>query len=379
MCMARQVGMTVMASVTWFVPSSSVAAQPTWEVNSTPKLVIESEDAGRSPLGRVVGVRRLPSGDIVVADGSAMELRLFDARGRFVRVAARQGRGPGELTHVSSLSRSRRAVIAIGGMDVVSLSLDGRNSARVALPSTGGPPTGTILAAFDGDRVLLGESRFRILSPPSRVLRDTMRLVIASLTGKEERREIGRYANQTSLLLMMPSAPGGLKFGRLGTAPQLETAVTDKVCWIGDSGGSELVRVDAGTGVIQRIRIPMPARRWQSDVLERFVREVAEAAASPIDEAFTRAWETGEFRSPAMPSFRALHADVRDGVWIEHFVPSLAERPRFLVLSSDGKVVANVVAPRAMRLMDIGEDYIIGAEKDENDVERLAVYALRRR
>lgn len=109
------------------------------------------------------------------------------------------------------------------------------------------------------------------------------------------------------------------------------------------------------------------------------MRARASNAASPVEQAFVSAWSDREYLPETMPSFSALHADVRDGVWVEHFLPSLTARPQFTVLSKSGRVLATVTAPRVMRLLDIGEDYVISAEKDENDVERIALYPLRRR
>ncbi len=368
-----------LALVSGSFPLAADAMQRDWAIGPVPQTVIDGDQPGRAPLGVIVGARRLLTGEIVVADASAVDLRLFDASGRFVRTITRRGRGPGEMTNVASLSRSNRAITAIGGMDVVAIGPDATTPVRYALPSSGGPPSGSILGVFGSGQVLLGESRFRILSPPSRVVRDTTRLVIASLADVKARRELGRFPNQSSLILVTPLAPGGLKFGRLDTAPQLEIAITDQLCWIGDSGGSELIRVDLRDDRIQRFRIPLAPRKWMDDALAQYVRSRVQGASSPVEAAFLSAWGNAEYRSDAIPAFRALHADVGNGVWIEHFLPSLAARPRYTVLSSSGQVIATTTAPRAMRLLDIGEDYVIGAEKDENDVERIALYPLRRR
>jgi hypothetical protein len=46
----------------------------------------------------VVGVRALPDGGFLVAEGPARELRLFDGNGRHVRSIGRAGDGPGEFS-----------------------------------------------------------------------------------------------------------------------------------------------------------------------------------------------------------------------------------------------------------------------------------------
>ena len=164
-----------LALVSGSFPLAADAMQRDWAIGPVPQTVIDGDQPGRAPLGVIVGARRLLTGEIVVADASAVDLR------RFVRTITRRGRGPGEMTNVASLSRSNRAITAIGGMDVVAIGPDATTPVRYALPSSGGPPSGSILGVFGSGQVLLGESRFRILSPPSRVVRDTTRLVIASL------------------------------------------------------------------------------------------------------------------------------------------------------------------------------------------------------
>ena len=48
------------------------------------------------------------------------------------------------------------------------------------------------------------------------------------------------------------------------------------------------------------------------------------------------------------------------------------------VLGADGRWIANVVLPARFSLLDAGRDYVAGIELDEDDVETVVVYPLKR-
>jgi hypothetical protein len=66
---------------------------------------IGSGDDTLYQLATVMGAVRLTSGQIAVAHMSTNNVRVYDARGRFVRVIGRQGQGPGEFRQVMGVSR----------------------------------------------------------------------------------------------------------------------------------------------------------------------------------------------------------------------------------------------------------------------------------
>lgn len=67
------------------------------------ELRIGGADDGPASLARVFAVAAAPNGNIFVVDGPPIQLKLFDAQGRFLRHVGRAGGGPGEYTFVSAL------------------------------------------------------------------------------------------------------------------------------------------------------------------------------------------------------------------------------------------------------------------------------------
>jgi len=71
---------------------------PAWHVDPNPLLEIgRAEGEGPDVFGLVRHAIRLPTGEIAVADGRAMDIRLFGSDGSHQVTFGRQGEGPGEF------------------------------------------------------------------------------------------------------------------------------------------------------------------------------------------------------------------------------------------------------------------------------------------
>lgn len=81
--------------------ASMVSAQGRWRLDV--EMRIGSPDEGPASFSSVHDIGVTPNGGIFVLDAAAQELRLFDATGSFVRVAARKGAGPGEMGRANGL------------------------------------------------------------------------------------------------------------------------------------------------------------------------------------------------------------------------------------------------------------------------------------
>lgn len=77
------------------------AAQATWTIAE--ELRIGSENAEQYSFNDVRGLAVGTGGQILVLDFHVQEIRLFDAAGKFVKVVARRGHGPGEITNANGM------------------------------------------------------------------------------------------------------------------------------------------------------------------------------------------------------------------------------------------------------------------------------------
>jgi hypothetical protein len=96
-----------MIRITWLAASSglmiasAVQAQlPHWPVDSRPVTTIGDADAPiDAQLLNVQSARRLRDGRVVVVNGNPLEVRLYGADGRMLRLVSRSGGGPGEVRY----------------------------------------------------------------------------------------------------------------------------------------------------------------------------------------------------------------------------------------------------------------------------------------
>lgn len=75
---------------------------PEWRL--VEDLRIGGADTGVTSLNDVRGVAVSPGGRIFVLDYQTQEIRLFDSTGRFVKLVARKGEGPGELSSANGMA-----------------------------------------------------------------------------------------------------------------------------------------------------------------------------------------------------------------------------------------------------------------------------------
>ena len=92
-----------------------------------------------------------------------------------------------------------------------------------------------------------------------------------------------------------------------------------------------------------------------------------------------------------MAEARLEHADV-PGTWPAHGMlmagggrvwvrenPAAADdtTPRWTAFRSDGVMLGTVALPSRFRVLEFGRDHVLGVRRDELDVQRVELYALR--
>lgn len=109
-------------------------------------------DDGPASFGEIRGIAVTKTGTMFVLDFATRELRLFDARGQFLRVVARRGRGPGELEFPTGVvvSDDDQVIVSDPGQDRFSIyAADGRflRQLRISIRGFGDFWHGTVDAA----------------------------------------------------------------------------------------------------------------------------------------------------------------------------------------------------------------------------------------
>jgi hypothetical protein len=76
------------------------------------------------------------------------------------------------------------------------------------------------------------------------------------------------------------------------------------------------------------------------------------------------------------PPIEALRADRSGRLWVQETTVDSADPPRWVVYSAEGRLIGETSFPRNFNPLEIGEDYVLGVWRDEDDVEYVHVYGL---
>lgn len=350
------------------------AAQAVY-VHDEPTAVI-----GRVPgaeLGFLDDAVRLSSGRVAVTDWMLKSFRLFNPDGSLALTFAKEGRGPADLLAPANL--------IVYGDTVFVLDLGNR---KFAAYSGSGELLETIPAAlpFAVDRFArtsAGEwviSRRSALRPPfasgDGLLRDTVEIYVA-----DERMQNPR---------VLTRIPGGFSTPFLGgrrPAP-FNTWLAVRAlgsCVVVSQGDDAEARVLATDGtLVTRLPVGRDTIWIDEDLRDRFERAfIEEAKNRPDPEATTARWRNGvdDFAYPErVPFVSEVVVDRENYIWVQDYS---AEGSGW---SSDwrvyhpasGEVVTEVSMSRAMRVHDIGTNYVLGSTLTDLDEPIVLVYPLNR-
>jgi hypothetical protein len=365
----------------------SPATVAEWRVVEPAEVSIGGAEAtGPTSFERVTGALRLRDGGIVVTDGRAGEVRLFDAGGRILKVLSRRGAGPGEFQFPGSptphladsfvimdLSAGRAALFDPGGALARSIALPPFDPARqlVARGLLSGDEFWGSQVILDfpktaGVRLRRAEPYVRFRSGSSRV--DTI--------------AIGRGIDWVSV----PGREGGHSFVSLdnvGMGASTQVQSQGDRFFLGDTDVPE-IRMHALDGRLLRIVrwTAEPDPVTSDDRKASFGFDSSQlAGAGGGDEGMRQQMfanmRTKQFAVVA-PYFTALLVGGEGELWVEQFARPWRLVRRYLVVDSTGVLAARVAMPAGFRPYQVGTDFVLGRWRDEDDVDHIRLHRLDR-
>lgn len=366
---------TAMMLLCTLVPLMHLRGQPAWRVDPRPVTVIEDDGTPETQWRSLAGAVVLGSGDVLVADAVG-EVRRFSRLGRYVERIMRSGNGPRELPRIMAFMPWHDGAVAVTDREYLTFAVTDPHKGSV--PAGGGPPSGLLAALLQDESLVAVQMGFKVIAPPTRVLRDSASLVLRLPDGNSRR--LGRVPYSTALVLEVPAAPGGLRYGVLEGAPQLLVAARDSVVWFGSTDSPGLTRVSIAGSAARSINVTGAGTpvAWTTARLDAWKRWAVARASSGPDSLLADARWSKQHLPANVPLFRSAIPDVGGGLWLERFPALPTDAPEFLVLSPSGTTIARVHLPRAARLLSVQRATVTVAERDENDVERVVVYAVQR-
>ena len=364
--------------------SSLPPGLPRWTLSPSPTLRIGDELNPNTQFLRVTSVMRVPSGEILVGNSGTSELRLFSSGGAFVRSLSRAGQGPGEMQGFGSVHRANDTLYVFEFVPNASrlhvFTVGEGYRTRSPIRPTNAPGGVTPLARISTGEFLVAWGGWRAVTPVARLVsRDTTIFGMLSGGANGKVTWFDTLPGNTFLGYVSPTLASGVGYTRfrLG-ASRVEAASGDRV-WIGDSGSGRITIRDAGGAIVAAVQMPVKPRPFVDAALQR-AKERAVASASNANSKAR--WENiydPAFRPRTAPLFSSFIPAPDGHMGVELFEEEERAVARSLIVfDSGGKPVAGLTIPANVTLHEIGRDYALGVETDEDGVERVVQYWLRR-
>jgi hypothetical protein len=354
---------------------------PLWRLADTPLVAVGAADGDENYLlNGAGGATRLQDGRLVIEDFGSKTIRIFDANGRFVRRFGGSGGGPGEFAYIGKM------FVTPGD----TLILTDLGTKRITVFDTAGKLIRTFDAHdFHGAQVtvldLMRDQRALVdqyANAPRRLTasaaaRDTLMFAVYDAqTGQGD--TIGRFPGQE--MYFNVKAGGGAEQWTMPFARNVYFTAGDDVAYIGVSDLNEIRAYDASTGRLKSIlRRADQLRTVDSDARRKWGSWFLASATSASQHAF-RANVLPMISYPGtMPAFVALRTDHDGNLWIrEYDVPWDAAIQHWSVYDSKGTRIARLTMPEKAYVLEAGSDYVLANVPDEDDVERVIAYRIRK-
>ena len=328
-------------------------------------------------LGRVTGAVRLGDGTVVVGDDQSKDLRFFDRAGRHLRTVGREGGGPGEFKAVGSLAAlGDSLVVADFNNRRVSVFAPDGSLARAIPLDAGGSTDFTFPEGYLGDgSVLLSSGGMFDRGSESGVSRDSVTYLRLPAAGGAPR-ELGRFVGGE---MFVQSGGGAVMVGPRAFGRSAEVEVVPDGFFYGSTDTYEIRRYDASGRLLRLVRRTQEPRAVTPADIERYkaarLKQAAEIRGGRFREMQEKSLAAMSYPE-TMPAHGPFRADRAGNLWVSEFQVTSDDPGKWTVFDPQGRMLGTVATPARFRVLEIGDDYVLGAWKDELDVDHVRLYPL---
>jgi hypothetical protein len=338
-----------------------------WTVSDSPIVSIAPDQgAATSPLYFITGAHRFEDGSVVVASSGTSELRYFSSNGDLIRIVGRKGDGPeefGSLGFVQSVGDSLW-VYDLTHLRFAVLDREGRFGRLVPLRTWSGVWTRAV-GMFDDGSVLLRASEHTTIEPGLNTINE--RLSVGHANGSSTKLRQVFVANTYNHVVGEGFVDFGLPFGRVGLL-----AVRGQEWFYTDGADYRVERYDT-TGVLRGVYVytAEPPSVTQAD-FELLLRQGRGNRAQPSPrERLLRQTPLPK----RMPAYSALRVDPAGRLWARPYL-GVVSRNCWHVYQAEPAMFAEACLPDRFEVFELGEDWVLGVQRDSLDVESVVVYHL---
>ncbi len=359
-----------------------------WLVPVPPRVTIGVLDGSAEyQLDDVIAVARQSDGDIVVVDGSACEVRLYDRDGTFLANFGGRGSGPGEfqdpvqvlVTPGDTLLVWDDALARVTRFDPAGHLVDMRSVDRGIIAKAVEPPLfpGTARLLPDGD-LLVRLTEKVMVKGGQQGSAHASRARSGALRVSSDYGQIDTLMLFGDAELVAVSAPWGT-----WSVPKPRAATTviavqnseSRIC-IGDQKAPEIscFGPDASRTSIrwnpQEVAVSeADIDKWRDSTAAMLAGKLNESAVSAVLDQVT---------VPAVrPPFSSIIVDAVGNLWVEQGPSSKGHAGSidYFVFDRRGVFLGPVALP-PIQVLDIGDDYVAGVYHDDLEVEYLQVFEI---
>ncbi len=322
-----------------------------------------------------VAALRLKDGTIVVAEAHGGRLSFFDKSGHLTKSVGREGEGPGEFRHIGWVGVCGQGTMLVWdrmNRRFTEVSGDGSlgRQFRVPAPDVPGPVPNTISCSLSGGIVAQPVAKpSRAIDPRTPFFRGQAPILFLSSDG-------GLQLSATQDLPAGEIAlfPGGAVPRPLGRQTSLALGRSHLFVGTADSGAVDIYSLKGK--FLSTLSIPIQRRRPTQANIEAAVDQLLEEIRTPMRDS-VRARLLRLPLPDELPSYSGLFVDGDDWLWVQTSFPGDPEI-RLLALDSRGGRFGEIVLPVTGRVADIGKDFILVLQRDQDDEVHVLLYRIRR-
>lgn len=350
-----------------------------WAVDSAPLVDIGADqDDPRQQLTRPTDPVRLAGGRIAVGDNGSLEIRVFDADGRWVGSIGRKGSGPGEFTDLRALWTGPGDTLYAyqGRTGQVSVLDAGGRFARAFRPEFSGERRfAVILGPFSTGHWLVNGSAIT-LPTTSGLHRGEVTLYRFSPDG----RKVDSLTTLPGAESMVEASERGLSIWLLPYARASVTVAAGSRAYAGPTERVDLQVYREGAGLERIVRLALAPRPLTREIIAAAIARQLEGMSRQPPEAreLTRRKLEGAAYPEQVPAIDRLTVAENGDLWLRIYPLDPGDPTRFAVTDSAGRFRAWVDGPPRFTPSWIGHDRILGLWRDPDDVFHVRMYPLRR-
>jgi hypothetical protein len=372
------VGIAPSVLLTSCAPDDATDTLSEYRLSQEPELTIGGDQTPETEFFRIALAWRLTSGGIAVVNRGSSDIRVFDARGRFLHAFGRTGEGPGEFRHIGWTAHFGDTAIVHDGTlrRITSATLEGtpRLVATRAIQAADEPDVAVVGRFADGSWMAYSLAR------PNMSLRGLQRIPArVGVLAAEAVGSIRWLLESPDLPVLIHSPDADSKMVSVVTAAfpaSLVILASGETAWLGDATADTLVlaRADGESRHIHKLPYAPDSlsREWIDTARSR---EIA-AARDQASRDLVAVKYSDPFLPRTLPAFQAFIAGPDGEVWIQRPADSPATAVSYTIFAATGEARARVASTPGFRVTDAGVDFVVGVHRDSDGVETVRKYTL---